>query len=625
MNWVGGSRSRLVTKDDAKKQREFFEKRKMQKKLKNLGLALPASPGGAGAAATGSVDLVTLFIVNQIATKKENKDLPKVAVLGSGRRGSNRQNNPLVLPMSPCSPSQLSLVESQPQYSVHGMTKSRHVIPQGFRCQQLSPVLESPFSDNSASDYPPPTFARLSPFSSMSSASSCQGVFPLKLSRRQLPPRCSPPPWVTSGMRHVQFQPFSQPRGMTDNLPWSCGSDPALYQQETPTAAQVLFGSPEPDVSDVRVRDVSFSLDQTEDKESALDFTLHQSDAEQHFEEDVFRGFSNEDDEKEAFHFGSARSKIYLRDGTPVKSSAPQTVPDLHCVGMELSNCSDKNFSYPGHNSGHVENCGYSQSYSCAGCYLSSDSNDEEEYCPPCLQASASSHAEQACCAHASNQGSKGEPEHGPLTPHIKPQMNVKVDETVTNNAADKASGSGGRRLRSGTAQSASIRPPVQTLTSEIFECRTLSGETRDAGTQTVAWERCDASTQCGFLIGSAAPGFSIGLPPVGVSVQCLATGRQTDTAAASAEPSTHTAAATGNGGGKHTPWSRKKPEAGSPPGGCGFVTKFSANNDDSKVSPETHGGRFPEALSSTAGRGIGEEGRGERGRRESDTGTGEL
>ncbi|XP_035465918.1 uncharacterized protein LOC118285967 isoform X5 [Scophthalmus maximus] len=326
MNWVGGSRSRLVTKDDAKKQREFFEKRKMQKKLKNLGLALPASPGGAGAAATGSVDLVTLFIVNQIATKKENKDLPKVAVLGSGRRGSNRQNNPLVLPMSPCSPSQLSLVESQPQYSVHGMTKSRHVIPQGFRCQQLSPVLESPFSDNSASDYPPPTFARLSPFSSMSSASSCQGgVFPLKLSRRQLPPRCSPPPWVTSGMRHVQFQPFSQPRGMTDNLPWSCGSDPALYQQETPTAAQVLFGSPEPDVSDVRVRDVSFSLDQTEDKESALDFTLHQSDAEQHFEEDVFRGFSNEDDEKEAFHFGSARSKIYLRDGTPVKSSAPHS------------------------------------------------------------------------------------------------------------------------------------------------------------------------------------------------------------------------------------------------------------------------------------------------------------
>lgn len=36
-------------------------------------------------------------------------------------------------------------------------------------------MLESPFSDNSASDYPPPTFARLSPFSSMSSASSCQG------------------------------------------------------------------------------------------------------------------------------------------------------------------------------------------------------------------------------------------------------------------------------------------------------------------------------------------------------------------------------------------------------------------------------------------------------------------
>ncbi|XP_078137644.1 uncharacterized protein redic1 isoform X3 [Sander vitreus] len=590
MNWVGGSRNRFVVKNDAKKQREFFEKRKMQQKLKNLGIALPASPRGTS---SGSMDLMTLFIVNQIAAKKENKDPPKVAVLSSPKIGSkHKRNEPLVLPMSPCSPSQLCLVEGQPQYSVQGTRNRKHVIPQGFKCRQ----------------------------------------------------------------------PFSQPRGMTDRIPWSCGSNPAPYQLETPTAAPVLFRSSEPDNTeahrDQARHEVTFCLNQPEDKEPMLDFTLNQSEAEQQFEGDVFRGFSTEECEREgketfyinpndfpaednvkfdfsAGHFGRGNSKIYLKDETP----APQTVPDPQRMVVEgsdhihLSNCTDMRFSCLEHNSGPLNDCEYTPSYSSSGGYRSSDSNDDEECCQPCLQA-ASSYMDQACYADSLNpnqgtQHTQGNPKQRhtkprPPNPLLKPKMNSRDNQKVMENVSFqvKALESNSRRTGRNTTQYASPQALAQTPSSELCKCKRTSNETRDAGTQTVdspAAETRHASTQCGFVADGAteATGFNLSRPLVDVSVQHPATGRRTDTAA---EPSTRTPLSGEAGSGeKHTPWTKKKSTAAFLPGSS-IMNKCTANNSDDKVILQRPRNPFPDAPSMTNVRDLGKEnreGRDERGQQE--------
>ncbi|TKS90989.1 hypothetical protein D9C73_025122 [Collichthys lucidus] len=595
MNWVGGSRSRLVIKNDAKKQREFFEKRKIQQRMKNMGVSLPASPENTSSA---GMDLVTLFIVNQIAAKKVNKDPPKVAVLGRSKGGSKHgRNEPLVLPMSPCSPSQLSLVESQPQHSLHETRKRKHVIPQAFKYRQLSPVLESAFSDNSASDYLPPITDPLSPFSA-SSASSGQGMFPLQLSlqqrsQTQLPPHYPPSPWDTSGMEQTKFQPFSQHKGMIDSIPWSRGSNPPFYQLETPSAAQVLFKSPQPDNTETRDHarhKVTFSPNQPEDREPMLDFTLDQSETEQHIEEDIFRGFNTGECDRDASYFGSGKSKIYLKDETSVRSSTPQTVPDPQCREEEeatayLSSRTDMNFSCLEHNNSPMNSCDCSPSYSCEGGYLSTDSNADEE----CNH--------QACCADSLNPNLALQGQPRLLTPLLKPKMNFRDEQEVMENTPppDKAIGSNSQHLGSHTAQFNS--PQAQTQSSEPCKCKKTPNDSRDAATQTVdipAAETCDASTQCGFDVdsGTKVREFNLCLPPVDVSVQHPATGRQTDTVAAQ---NTHTPSpGKERSRWRYTPWSKKK-----------FSSKFTVGNSDGSYRPTNP---FRDALSMTNAEGWQQE-----------------
>ncbi|KAJ8381830.1 hypothetical protein SKAU_G00026080 [Synaphobranchus kaupii] len=272
MNWVGGSRSRCMLKNDARKQMiakmepldyvaitaphdviffEFFEKKKMQKRTEHLGLA--ADPQGA---ATGSIDLVTLFIVNQIAAKKDDKNSNKVTHL-SHRKGAQWSMNEatLELPMSPCSPSRLCLMESQPQYSVQ--RKRKHHLSELHNNRQLSPVLESNFSDCSASDYRHGISNTFSPFSSATSG-SLGGSFP-------------------AGQRG-EFKPFCRPREVREANPWSAMSHGSQLKVHYPPVSTVHFGSTESSfISTQKSRGhaletcfLSLSKDEEKDQETAL-------------------------------------------------------------------------------------------------------------------------------------------------------------------------------------------------------------------------------------------------------------------------------------------------------------------------------------------------------------------
>ncbi|XP_061664009.1 uncharacterized protein LOC133494002 isoform X2 [Syngnathoides biaculeatus] len=361
MNWVGGSRNRLKMKNEAKKQKEFFEKMKMKNKFKNLEVASPKVSSFA------SMDLVTLFVVNQIAAKKEQKDPPKIAVLGP-KKGKMRNLNPMILPMSPSSPSQLSLVESHPPSSVQS-DRMRPIVPQPFKIWQasnnatllkgekksshmtLSPVVNCPYPDDSAADNLPPVGGTLSPLFPSSSTPGQAGNQPL--------PGWPPTTWETSGLDESPFQLFCEPAGTAGNI-WSTNPD---------RSSEAFFRTPDVATKDPRFEDTFLS--RVSRSEPALDFNPNQLGT----EEDIFKGLIVDKSETDAFHFGSEKTKQYFKDEESVQASLPQIVPEPHTYEVQMPHCT-MNFSCPEY---PMSGWGASPTSSCKRGYLSSNSSHTEE------------------------------------------------------------------------------------------------------------------------------------------------------------------------------------------------------------------------------------------------------
>ncbi|XP_040609891.1 uncharacterized protein C12orf40 homolog isoform X2 [Mesocricetus auratus] len=106
MNWVGGSRTRVLIKQERRKQKEYFEKNKLKSKKELLGVFSPVKNP------TVSLDLLNLYMVNQISSKKKTPETTKRPTHVDMNRDLKipLRKHDLELPMSPhCVPSKLCI------------------------------------------------------------------------------------------------------------------------------------------------------------------------------------------------------------------------------------------------------------------------------------------------------------------------------------------------------------------------------------------------------------------------------------------------------------------------------------------------------------------------------------
>ncbi|XP_052603340.1 uncharacterized protein C12orf40 homolog [Peromyscus californicus insignis] len=100
------SRTRVLIKQERRKQKEYFEKNKLKSKMKLLGVFSPVKN------TTASLDLLNLYMVNQISSKKETPETMKRPTYVNMNRDLKipLRKHELELPMSPhCVPSKLCI------------------------------------------------------------------------------------------------------------------------------------------------------------------------------------------------------------------------------------------------------------------------------------------------------------------------------------------------------------------------------------------------------------------------------------------------------------------------------------------------------------------------------------
>nr|XP_033814763.1 uncharacterized protein C12orf40 homolog [Geotrypetes seraphini] len=150
MNWVGGSRTRIMLKQERRRQKEFFEKKKLKSKMEMLEGSISPSKNN-----SVSLDLLNLYVVNQISMKKEGNSILSKAVHVDMNRGikiPHRKCN-VELPVSPSTiPSKICLDYTQNCMPQQGRTNKMKHLSKNIR-NELSGDVVSEDSQRFASKY----------------------------------------------------------------------------------------------------------------------------------------------------------------------------------------------------------------------------------------------------------------------------------------------------------------------------------------------------------------------------------------------------------------------------------------------------------------------------------------
>uniref|UniRef100_A0A8C8Z4S6 Regulator of DNA class I crossover intermediates 1 n=1 Tax=Prolemur simus TaxID=1328070 RepID=A0A8C8Z4S6_PROSS len=156
MNWVGGSRTRVLIKQERRRQKEYFEKNRLKLKKELLGVSSPVKNS------TVSLDLLNLYMVNQISCKKKTHETVRKPVHVNMNRDIKMplRNYDLELPMSPnCVPSKLCLDDTENNINCQRVGSKDELGPVQSQVMDSYSMFEPQFSRVENCSFTPPSFA----------------------------------------------------------------------------------------------------------------------------------------------------------------------------------------------------------------------------------------------------------------------------------------------------------------------------------------------------------------------------------------------------------------------------------------------------------------------------------
>ncbi|XP_023774398.1 uncharacterized protein C12orf40 homolog isoform X2 [Cyanistes caeruleus] len=234
MNWVGGSRSRIILKQERRKQKEYFERKKLKSKMKVLEVSSPKN-------SAVSLDLLNLYVVNQISIKKDNTENMRKPVhidITEDEKKPIRRHN-LELPTSPLRTqhkSNLDVLQSRLQKQVldsrrqhlSEKVKYQHNLSQGTELCYLDSSMEN--EDNMARVF------SACPFSS----SGCQFSNCTQLSEENFNTNLMGNIWEKTYEKKLQ----NQPGNSFDQDPWNTKPPTQGIFRKSDTVPQELLFKP---------------------------------------------------------------------------------------------------------------------------------------------------------------------------------------------------------------------------------------------------------------------------------------------------------------------------------------------------------------------------------------------